>query len=194
MTSIQKPHCRSKSCFLLQAFNFSFLLSTSQTPVKTTNKWTLETSTNLGGFGCVCDEGYGVSYIIVGEDTGECGPVRFSHFGPSEVVKCRSKRQSCSQAFLSHFSLLLLLYTILVTPLGTLQAKRERANLATDEPHSLCKTTLSKRLLFRSICLVTTCLFLLLHAQMFQVSGGKKEREKEKSLAVSFSPASNMRY
>lgn len=54
----------------LQAFNFSFLLSTSQTPVKTTDRWRLEDSTALGGFGTVSDEGYGISYIVVGEDTG----------------------------------------------------------------------------------------------------------------------------
>ena len=54
----------------MQAFNFSFLLSTSQTPVKATSRWNLETSTSMGGFGTVCDEGYGVSYIIVGEHEG----------------------------------------------------------------------------------------------------------------------------
>ena len=55
----------------LQAFNLSFLLSTSQTPVKSTSRWTLEKSSSLGGFGTVSDEGYGVSYIVVGEDEGE---------------------------------------------------------------------------------------------------------------------------
>ena len=54
----------------LQAFNFSFLLSTSQTPMRTTNRWTLEQSPIGGGFGAVSDEGYGVSYVVVGEDKG----------------------------------------------------------------------------------------------------------------------------
>ena len=30
----------------------------------------MERSTCLGGFGAVCDEGYGISYIVVGEDQG----------------------------------------------------------------------------------------------------------------------------
>ena len=55
----------------LQVFNLSFVLSTSQTPVKSTSRWTLEKSTSLGGFGTVADEGYGVSYIVVGEDEGK---------------------------------------------------------------------------------------------------------------------------
>lgn len=54
-----------------QAFNFSFQLSTSQTPVRTTDRWSLERSTQGGGFGTVTDNGYGVSYIVIGEDQGE---------------------------------------------------------------------------------------------------------------------------
>ena len=56
--------------FSPQAFNLSFLLSTSQTPVKVTNRWTLKNSSIAGGFGTVSEEGYGVSYIVVGEDMG----------------------------------------------------------------------------------------------------------------------------
>lgn len=44
------------------------MLSTSQTPPKFTNLWTLENSCLGGGFCNVNPEGYGVSYIIVGED------------------------------------------------------------------------------------------------------------------------------
>lgn len=49
-----------------------FVLSTSQTPVQIIKKnWRLERSTIGGGFGTVTDTGYGVSYIVVGEDTGK---------------------------------------------------------------------------------------------------------------------------
>lgn len=48
----------------------SYTLSTSQTPVSYTNRWTEKNSAVAGGFGTVCDEGYGISYIIVGEETG----------------------------------------------------------------------------------------------------------------------------
>ena len=54
----------------MQAFNFSFLLSTSQTPVKTTERFKVEKSCTIGGFGTVCDEGYGVSYLVVDENEG----------------------------------------------------------------------------------------------------------------------------
>ena len=46
------------------------MLSTSQTPVRYTDRWTEKNTPLGGGFGTVCDEGYGVSYIVVGEDTG----------------------------------------------------------------------------------------------------------------------------
>lgn len=58
-------------CIYMQAFNFSFELSTSQTPVKATPLWDINVSSCLGGFGTVVDSGYGVSYIIVGEDDGK---------------------------------------------------------------------------------------------------------------------------
>ena len=38
--------------------------------MRTTNRWTLEQSPIGGGFGAVTDEGYGVSYVVVGEDKG----------------------------------------------------------------------------------------------------------------------------
>lgn len=44
------------------------MLSTSQTPTKFTDLWSLETSCLGGGFGPTHPDGYGVSYIIVGED------------------------------------------------------------------------------------------------------------------------------
>ena len=56
--------------FTDKAFNLSFTLSTSQTPVKATDRWEIETSSCLGGFGTVCEEGYGLSYIVVGDNEG----------------------------------------------------------------------------------------------------------------------------
>ena len=50
-----------------QAFNLQFLLSTSQTPVRTTDRWRLECSSVCGGFGTVTDNGYGISYIVYDE-------------------------------------------------------------------------------------------------------------------------------
>jgi carnitine O-palmitoyltransferase 1 len=47
-----------------KAFNLRFLLSTSQTPVRTTDRWRLECSSVGGGFGTVTDDGYGVSYLV----------------------------------------------------------------------------------------------------------------------------------
>ncbi|XP_052106150.1 carnitine O-palmitoyltransferase 1, liver isoform-like [Mytilus californianus] len=44
------------------------ILSTSQTPTNYTNKWTMETSCMGGGFFATSFEGYGVSYMIYGED------------------------------------------------------------------------------------------------------------------------------
>ncbi|CAH1792601.1 unnamed protein product [Owenia fusiformis] len=43
-------------------------LSTSQTPTKITDGWSLEACAIGGGFAPTCGEGYGVSYMIVGED------------------------------------------------------------------------------------------------------------------------------
>ena len=55
-----------------------FVLSTSQTPVQIIKKnWCLERSTIGGGFGTVTDTGYGVSYIVVGEDTGKVIATQF---------------------------------------------------------------------------------------------------------------------
>ena len=56
---------------LVQAFNLAFQLSTSQTPVRITSRWRPDRTSEAGGFGTVADDGYGVSYIVVGEDTGE---------------------------------------------------------------------------------------------------------------------------
>ena len=60
----------------MQAFNLSFELSTSQTPVRCTERWRPETSTRVGGFGTVTDSGYGISYIVAGEDEGGCAQNR----------------------------------------------------------------------------------------------------------------------
>ena len=51
-----------------QAFNLSFKLSTSQTPVKTTDRFRLERCASAGGFGTVTDTGYGVSYLVISDD------------------------------------------------------------------------------------------------------------------------------
>jgi hypothetical protein len=53
-----------------QAFNIKFNLSSSQTPVRTTDRWRLECSSVCGGFGTVTDDGYGVSYLVY-DDCGE---------------------------------------------------------------------------------------------------------------------------
>lgn len=61
------------SDFLKEVLNFKWALSTSQTPYNQTNAWDLKNNPNKvsagGGFGPVSDDGYGVSYIIGGEDT-----------------------------------------------------------------------------------------------------------------------------
>ena len=73
------PFCeQSSSAFIFilyphkhaQAFNLKFLLSTSQTPVRTTDRWREEVSSLAGGFGTVFDDGYGVSYLVY-EDYGK---------------------------------------------------------------------------------------------------------------------------
>lgn len=71
------PFCGQTSSFFTdtnmythtQAFNLKFLLSTSQTPVRTTDRWREEVSSLAGGFGTVFDDGYGVSYLVY-EDYG----------------------------------------------------------------------------------------------------------------------------
>ena len=56
-----------------QAFQFSFKLSTSQTPTQLTKrKFKMPNICPGGGFGTVDKEGYGVSYIVMGEDRGVC--------------------------------------------------------------------------------------------------------------------------
>ncbi|XP_053623682.1 carnitine O-palmitoyltransferase 1, liver isoform [Plodia interpunctella] len=62
-----------ESPFLQEVFNEPWRLSTSQTPHGQTNLLDLKKYPKCisagGGFGPVADDGYGVSYIIVGEDT-----------------------------------------------------------------------------------------------------------------------------
>lgn len=59
-------------CILyIQAFNLSFELSTSQTPVKTTDRFVVDRCARVGGFGTVTDTGYGVSYLVVSDDESE---------------------------------------------------------------------------------------------------------------------------
>ena len=47
-----------------------FVLSTSQTPVNVIKKGNMDKTAISGGFGTATDVGYGVSYIVVGEDRG----------------------------------------------------------------------------------------------------------------------------
>lgn len=60
------------SPFLKEVLSEPWRLSTSQTPHGQTNKMDLKKYPNCisagGGFGPVADDGYGVSYIIAGED------------------------------------------------------------------------------------------------------------------------------
>lgn len=60
------------SPFLNKVLSEPWRLSTSQTPHGQTNKMNLHEHPNCisagGGFGPVADDGYGVSYIIAGED------------------------------------------------------------------------------------------------------------------------------
>ncbi|XP_049885922.1 carnitine O-palmitoyltransferase 1, liver isoform [Pectinophora gossypiella] len=62
-----------ESPFLQEVFNEPWRLSTSQTPYGQTSMLDLKKNPNCvsagGGFGPVADDGYGVSYIIVGEET-----------------------------------------------------------------------------------------------------------------------------
>ncbi|XP_045458600.1 carnitine O-palmitoyltransferase 1, muscle isoform [Melitaea cinxia] len=62
-----------ESPFLQEVFNEPWRLSTSQTPLGQTKMLDLKKYPKCvsagGGFGPVADDGYGVSYIIVGEDT-----------------------------------------------------------------------------------------------------------------------------
>ena len=56
------------SHLILQNFFAPDILSTSQTPTNYTDVWSLETSCMGGGFFSTSFEGYGVSYMIYGED------------------------------------------------------------------------------------------------------------------------------
>lgn len=58
----------SPALFQDKSFWMKDTLSTSQTPTNYTNHWTLETSCMGGGFFATCPEGYGVSYMIYGDD------------------------------------------------------------------------------------------------------------------------------
>ena len=62
-----------KSEFLQEALRMPWKLSTSQTPHQQSTAWEYTTNPNKmmggGGFGPVADDGYGVSYIIAGENT-----------------------------------------------------------------------------------------------------------------------------
>lgn len=62
----------------MQAFNLEFLLSTSQTPVRYTDRWKLETSAQFGGFGTTSDDGYGISYLVY-DDYGTYRVTGYSH-------------------------------------------------------------------------------------------------------------------
>ncbi len=61
-----------ESPFLGEVLGEPWRLSTSQTPYQQTDKLDLTKHPNFisagGGFGPVADDGYGVSYIIAGED------------------------------------------------------------------------------------------------------------------------------
>jgi len=54
----------------MQSWCLPFTLSTSQTPTKLTKYYKSGRIAELGGFGTVTDQGYGVSYIVVDEDCG----------------------------------------------------------------------------------------------------------------------------
>ena len=47
-----------------------FQLSTSQTPLSFVYPYDEETSSTVGGFGTVTEDGYGISYLISGEEKG----------------------------------------------------------------------------------------------------------------------------
>ena len=54
----------------VQSWCLPFTLSTSQTPTKLTKYYRLDRCAEGGGFGTVTDHGYGISYIVCGEDQG----------------------------------------------------------------------------------------------------------------------------
>ena len=59
-----------------------FRLSTSQTPVQFVFPCNVEKSSVVGGFGTVVEDGYGVSYLVVGEDKGELCQPSSTHLPP----------------------------------------------------------------------------------------------------------------
>lgn len=56
---------------ITQSFWMKEKLSTSQTPTRYTDQWTLECCCMGGGFSPSTVDGYGISYMIYGEDVGE---------------------------------------------------------------------------------------------------------------------------
>ncbi|PAA56633.1 hypothetical protein BOX15_Mlig029955g1 [Macrostomum lignano] len=70
---VVSKYCKIQSPFLEKALHCQWKLSTSQTPHGQTGKLDLRNSPDSisagGGFGPVSEDGYGVSYIIAGEDT-----------------------------------------------------------------------------------------------------------------------------
>jgi carnitine O-palmitoyltransferase 1 len=86
-----------ESAFLTEALSSSWTLSTSQTPANQTSLWnaskTAAAKTVGGGFGPVSSEGYGVSYIISGEDQ-----ISF------HVASKRSCERTTSTRFAGHIS------------------------------------------------------------------------------------------
>ena len=61
-----------------------FRLSTSQTPVQFVFPCNVEKSSIVGGFGTVVEDGYGVSYLVVGEDMGEFCQSSSTHLPSSQ--------------------------------------------------------------------------------------------------------------
>uniref|UniRef100_A0A1I8IWI5 G_PROTEIN_RECEP_F1_2 domain-containing protein n=1 Tax=Macrostomum lignano TaxID=282301 RepID=A0A1I8IWI5_9PLAT len=70
---VVSKYCKTQSPFLEKALHCQWKLSTSQTPHGQTNVLDLEKHPDFlsagGGFGPVSQDGYGVSYIIAGENT-----------------------------------------------------------------------------------------------------------------------------
>ena len=54
----------------MQSWCLPFTIATSQTPTKLTKYYRFERTGEVGGFGTVTDQGYGISYIVFGEDKG----------------------------------------------------------------------------------------------------------------------------
>ena len=54
----------------VQSWRLPFIIATSQTPTKLTKYYKFERTGEVGGFGTVTDQGYGISYIVHGEDEG----------------------------------------------------------------------------------------------------------------------------